>query len=78
MQKLTPESARDFLASDFWREWQELTDAATFQAWKDAESPGDQEKLRGQIDHITIAEEALIRYSCSDMKINKPAIVRAK
>ena len=61
MVKLTPDSARDFLASEFWKDWQALAEAMTFERWKDAKTMDDREALRRQVDHLGLLEEAMIR-----------------
>lgn len=71
MQGLTPASAREFLESGFWKEWQELTNQLTFERWLSAKQPKQQLQLRLQIDHLSVAEEALIRLSCQDRDINQ-------
>ena len=70
MQKLTASSAREFLASEFWKDWQELTSQLTYERWLSASQPKQQLQLRMQIEHVCIAEEAMIRLSAKDLKIN--------
>lgn len=68
MRKLTADSAREFLESEFWKDWQELTSQLTYERWRLAKAPAQQQQLRLQIEHMSTAEEALIRLSCSDRK----------